>query len=54
VPKGKVSLQNVISVTWNAKRGNGRSLKTGEMNCDGKVVDISFQLENISGIITDH
>jgi hypothetical protein len=31
---------------------NERSLKAGEINCVGKVVDISLPLAKISGIIT--
>jgi hypothetical protein len=51
--KGKVSLQNVISVAWHANTNNERSLKAGEVNCVEKAVDILLPLAKISGIITD-
>lgn len=51
--KGKVSLQNVISVTWYAKRRNEMSMKAGEMCFVGTVVDISGPLAKISGVIID-
>jgi hypothetical protein len=54
VSKRRVSLQNVISGAWHAKRDNERSVNAGDVYFVGTVVDISFPLAKISGIINDH